>query len=119
MISEAHLRGTVSGFKSSRFGPIITHLFFADDSLLFSEATSGNCVAIRKILDDYARASGQAINFAKSTMCVSSSVNRREKERLAAILGVGVVGCHEVYLGLPCYIGRNKMALFTNIVNRV
>ncbi|KAK3199817.1 hypothetical protein Dsin_023232 [Dipteronia sinensis] len=40
------------------------------DSLLFSIATDRECATIRKILDDYSVASGQVINFVKSTMCV-------------------------------------------------
>ncbi|KAL5548916.1 hypothetical protein UlMin_004147 [Ulmus minor] len=38
---------------------------------------------------------------------------------MTASLGVPRVGCHEKYLGLPCFSGKNKWCLFTNIKDRV
>ncbi|KAK2642635.1 hypothetical protein Ddye_024398 [Dipteronia dyeriana] len=75
LISKAHLQGDLLGFKCNRFGLTITHLFFADDSLLFCKANSSNCVAIRSLLEDCAKASEQVINFEKSAMCSSVMVN--------------------------------------------
>ncbi|KAK2638217.1 hypothetical protein Ddye_026012 [Dipteronia dyeriana] len=40
-------------------------------------------------------------------------------EKLNAIVGLRLVDCHERYLGLPCFMGRSKRELFTNIVDRV
>ncbi|KAK3229670.1 hypothetical protein Dsin_001551 [Dipteronia sinensis] len=64
--------------------------------------TDMNCVAIKRVLEKYAAASGQVVNFSKSALCVSSAVERSECERLAAIMGMQVVECNEKYLGLPC-----------------
>ncbi|KAL5556882.1 hypothetical protein UlMin_039118 [Ulmus minor] len=38
---------------------------------------------------------------------------------MAALLGVPRVRCHEKYLGLPCFSGRNKQGLFSSIKDRV
>ncbi|KAK3189426.1 hypothetical protein Dsin_028987 [Dipteronia sinensis] len=65
LIQGAQKRGTVTGFKCSRGGPVVTHHFFADDSLLFTKANEANCVALKSLLDDYARASDQVINSDK------------------------------------------------------
>ncbi|KAK2642119.1 hypothetical protein Ddye_023882 [Dipteronia dyeriana] len=56
----------ISGFQCNRAGPIVSHLLFAYDSLQFASATSEDCLAIMKIMDDYTGASGQLINFDKS-----------------------------------------------------
>lgn len=45
-------------------------------------------------------------------MCVSSSVSRRWALSLARIIGVSPVECHDCYLGLPSFTGRNKKELF-------
>ncbi|KAL5839078.1 hypothetical protein ACOSQ4_011686 [Xanthoceras sorbifolium] len=43
-----------------RFAPQVSHLFFADDSLIFLRASEVECVGLKKILDCYERASGQS-----------------------------------------------------------
>ncbi|KAK3226094.1 hypothetical protein Dsin_005956 [Dipteronia sinensis] len=77
-----------------------------DDSMLFTSASESDCQAIRQMLDDYSKASGQLVNFDKFIMCVSRSVTRAIRDRLAAIIGVRRVRCHERYLGLLSFAGR-------------
>ncbi|KAK3217731.1 hypothetical protein Dsin_011701 [Dipteronia sinensis] len=55
----------------------------------------------------------------KSALCVSKRVTRLRAENLAGILGVRLVACHECYLGLPSFVGKNKNELFASICNRV
>ncbi|KAK3225230.1 hypothetical protein Dsin_005092 [Dipteronia sinensis] len=90
-------QGLISGFKCSGFGPSITHLLFANYSLLFSKADTKDCKEIRKLLDTYAAASGQVVNYSKSEMCISLMVRKYESVRLASILGVRVVECDDRY----------------------
>ncbi|KAK2656062.1 hypothetical protein Ddye_009114 [Dipteronia dyeriana] len=85
---EAQIRGDISGFRCSRGGPIITHIFFADDILLFTKANEKNCLAIKAILDDYEKASREAVNFGKSAICISPSFNASEGEMMASLLGI-------------------------------
>ncbi|XP_021716023.1 uncharacterized protein LOC110683928 [Chenopodium quinoa] len=54
------------GAKASRNGPEISHLLFADDSLLFTRANRQECSVVVDILNQYEKASGQKINNEKS-----------------------------------------------------
>ncbi|KAK2648866.1 hypothetical protein Ddye_016355 [Dipteronia dyeriana] len=119
LIINSHARGLISGFKCSRFRPSITHLFFENDSMLFSRATTSDCEATKNMLDVYKKASGQIVSISKFALCVSPYVGHGESVRLAGILGIQVVACHERYLGWSCYVGRKKKELFVDIVNRV
>ncbi|KAK2641359.1 hypothetical protein Ddye_023122 [Dipteronia dyeriana] len=101
LIQRSHQRGELSGFCCSRGGPKITHLFFADVSLIFTRANDKNYRAVRTILDVYGKASGEAVNFGKSVMCISPSFSALESERRVASIGIKLVDCHENYLGLP------------------
>ena len=38
LIAKYHSEGLISGTKASRMGPLVTRLFFANDSLLFVKA---------------------------------------------------------------------------------
>ncbi|KAK2661448.1 hypothetical protein Ddye_000022 [Dipteronia dyeriana] len=61
-------------YRCGSTGPFISHLFVADDNLLFAKANDNNCRAIKHILDDYALASGQEVNFGKSAICTRKEV---------------------------------------------
>ncbi|KAK3222224.1 hypothetical protein Dsin_009249 [Dipteronia sinensis] len=97
------------GFHCSRGGPKITHLLFADHSMMFTRASQRDCRAISRVLELYAFASGQAINFQKSAICVSSGVNHGRADSLARLLNVELVWCHEHYLGLPSFAEKNSV----------
>uniref|UniRef100_A0A803PSQ1 Reverse transcriptase domain-containing protein n=1 Tax=Cannabis sativa TaxID=3483 RepID=A0A803PSQ1_CANSA len=51
--------------KIARRAPSISHLFFADDSLLFSSTSPDAATIIKQILSDYSLASGQLAMLAK------------------------------------------------------
>ncbi|XP_075504360.1 uncharacterized protein LOC142541783 [Primulina tabacum] len=57
--------------------PPISHLFFADDNLLFFRATLEDCMVVRNCLELYERASGQLINFEKSSLSFSPNTNEQ------------------------------------------
>ncbi|KAK3221287.1 hypothetical protein Dsin_008312 [Dipteronia sinensis] len=59
---------------------------------MFSSASSEDCATIRAILEDYARALGQVINFNKSSLCVSKSVSKFKGRRLAMIVVLEIGG---------------------------
>ncbi|CAN6542159.1 unnamed protein product [Malus baccata var. baccata] len=73
-------------------GMPITHLLFADDSVLFCEATVEEARGVRNILNSYAVCSGQEINMLKSSIFYSSKSNA----------GFGK------YLGLQADFGHSK-----------
>jgi hypothetical protein len=51
--------------------PSVSHLLFADDSLILIRATEGDAKQLQDILDLYESVSGQMINKAKSVVLFS------------------------------------------------
>ncbi|XP_020874084.1 uncharacterized protein LOC110226497 [Arabidopsis lyrata subsp. lyrata] len=61
LIHKSIKSGTLHGFKASRTGPAISHLLFADDSLLFCKATVEECSSLLNILHQYEKVSGKEV----------------------------------------------------------
>ena len=74
LIQRAANFGEIKGVSICRNGPKLTHLLFADDSLLFCRAIKEDCQKVLEILSSYERVSGQKLNRAKT---FSSSTNQR------------------------------------------
>ncbi|KAL5543298.1 hypothetical protein UlMin_011008 [Ulmus minor] len=109
----------LQGLRCGMRGPTISHLLFADDSLFFLEAKLSACAAVKEILRFYEAASGQVVNLSKSAVCFGPNTPESDAAQMVALLGVPKVSCHEKYLGLPCFSGKNKQGLFSSIRDRV
>ncbi|KAL5556875.1 hypothetical protein UlMin_039111 [Ulmus minor] len=109
----------LQGLRCGTRGPTISHLLFADDSLFFLEAKLSACAAVKEILRFYEAASGQVVNLSKSAVCFGPNTPESDAAQMVALLGVPKVSCHEKYLGLPCFSGKNKQGLFSSIRDRV
>ncbi|XP_031116716.1 uncharacterized protein LOC116020380 [Ipomoea triloba] len=59
LIENAVDKGTWKGLKITRKGPILSHLFFADDLVLFGEASMHQASVIKKCLEEFCSMSGQ------------------------------------------------------------
>ena len=119
MIQRAACNGDIKGVSICRNGPKLTHLFFADDSLLFCRATIQECRKIMDILAAYEEVSGQRLNREKTTLFFSKSTTLDHQAQIMEELGVSELKQYEDYLGLPALVGRNKKASFGKIKQRV
>lgn len=115
LIQDAIANSTLHGFSCSRPGPIISHLFFADDSLVFCKATVEQCMEVKRILGVYEGASGQMINFSKSAISYSPNVSSELQEEIMICLGLNTSLSHDKYLCLPTLVGRNERSTFNSI----
>lgn len=68
---------------------------------------------MKRILQDYEQASGQAVNLRKSTTIFGSKVRDDVKTQLRHLLGIHNEGGNGKYMGLPEQFGRKKKEMFT------
>ncbi|KAA3480942.1 reverse transcriptase [Gossypium australe] len=91
----------LKGVKANKNGPQVSHLLFADDCILFGEATNRGATLLKGILREYRICSGQCVNFDKLTVFFSRNTSEDDRQVVANILGVRSSNDPERYLGLP------------------
>lgn len=99
--------------------PTITHLFFADDSLVFFKASKDNTDRIKDCLQRYERASGQLINYDKSAITLSNLTSQGNANYVKDRLHLHISQGHELYLGLPTFRVKSKRMQFGYLRDRV
>lgn len=87
--------------RASRGGPAFSHLFFADDLLLFAKADMKNCTSGRETLDSFCELSGQKISLNKSKVYFSPNTTPEIREELCEVLGINSTPNLGKYLGFP------------------
>ncbi|XP_026399497.1 uncharacterized protein LOC113295375 [Papaver somniferum] len=66
LIKQAQENGLISGFKVAESGTVVSHLQFADDTLILLDADTVQVENIRILLLSFEQLTGLKINFAKS-----------------------------------------------------
>lgn len=80
-------RGELQTYKLGRNIDPISHLFFADDMLIFSNGSIRSLRRLRDLLQKYESSSGQQINLQKISMLVSKQIHGRKLIRVQQQLG--------------------------------
>ncbi|XP_057775334.1 uncharacterized protein LOC130994305 [Salvia miltiorrhiza] len=87
----------------SRASHFPSHLFYADDILIFCKASLRNARKIKEILDFYGGLSSQICNSQKSHMFFSKGVSPAMQRGIVSELGFGVGSLPVNYLGVPLF----------------
>ncbi|OMO52105.1 reverse transcriptase [Corchorus capsularis] len=119
LITKVIASGDWQGFRINRRCPLLSHLLFADDCLLFSVADERNCDTILNVLTKFRNATGQVINFTKSAVFFSSNTSSECRRLIRDQLGVQDLQMDNKYLGLPTMWGRGKKAALSFIADRI
>ncbi|CAA0832090.1 Ribonuclease H-like superfamily protein [Striga hermonthica] len=88
-------------------------------SLIFFRAETQDADTIQNFLHLYEQASGQVINFAKSSLSFSPNTSPELVAAVKNILKIPIAQRHEIYLGLPTFSVRSKRTQFGYLKERV
>lgn len=89
-----------------RRGPEISHLFFADDIILYGEASIRQVETMRGILQTFCGWSGQRVNTKKSSVFFSPNTDGATRNVLCGLMGIQPNERFGKYLGTPIIQGR-------------
>ncbi|XP_077246042.1 uncharacterized protein LOC143885884 [Tasmannia lanceolata] len=110
--------GLIEGFRIGAGESEITHLQFADDTLLFSSPNVERILNLKAIIRCYELISRQRSNFHKSKF-YGIHLDEEVSLGLAGIMDCKLDRFPSIYLGLPLGVGKHGKASWNPIVERV
>ncbi|KAM6588709.1 uncharacterized protein LOC115718119 [Cannabis sativa] len=108
LISKAEAQNEVHGIKIAHSATPISHLMFADDTILFARANSNEANKLMACLSTYESWSGQSCSKSKSGVLFSKNMSIERKSDILGILNINQVNGDERHLGNPFVFKRRK-----------
>ncbi|KAL5825722.1 hypothetical protein ACOSQ3_021785 [Xanthoceras sorbifolium] len=116
IISQKIRDGSWKAVKVSRVGSEISHLFFADDLILFGQATAQQAKIMKNCVDLFCDVSGQQVNFEKSRIFCSPIVAASQAHHLVALCETPLFKSLGKYLGVPLIHERVTSRTYRDII---
>ena len=82
------------GYFANQKKKLLSHLFFASDSLIFCKASLAERESLQRVLKVYEQASGQQLNWAKTSLFFTSNASREVQEEIKRRFGAQVIKQH-------------------------
>jgi Reverse transcriptase (RNA-dependent DNA polymerase) len=84
-LTGAQTMGRIKSVQVAEGAPVLSHLKYADDLLLFGATERSEIHAFKDILDSFGRASGLVVNPTKSTIWFSKQCPENSKQEVLMV----------------------------------
>jgi hypothetical protein len=111
--------GGIDGVRVCINAPLVSHILFANDSLILMKADMTNATSLQQVLDTYYVNSRQLVSVAKSSIFFSPDTNVLLRAEICKALHVEVEALSDKYLGLPALVGADRSDCFLHFVERI
>lgn len=97
----------------------LSHLLFADDVLLFAEASLSQARVVKDTMMDFCRCSGMSVNLQKEKVFLSPNVSRERRGIIQSTQNRKVSSNLGRYLGVPLFTERSSRNHFKHVVENI
>ena len=97
---------------------MITHSLFTDDTFIYGECNTKEVDVFSNVLNQYAKASRQNINFHKSEIIFSTNTSAEFREKASSAFGVKESSYTVKYIGIPMEWGITKKQMLKFLIQR-
>jgi hypothetical protein len=104
--------GGIDGVRVCRNAPSVSHLLFADDSLILMKADMTNATSLQQVLDTYCANSGQMVSLSKLSIFFSPNTNVLVRAEICEALHISTKAISDKYLGLPALVSADRSDCF-------
>ncbi|KAL3813124.1 hypothetical protein ACJIZ3_014392 [Penstemon smallii] len=118
MLIREETAGHFRGVKIARTSPIISHLLYADDIIVYCRDTMDDVGTIMSVLDKFLMWSGQCINQDKSFVHYSKNVEPEFKHIVDVQVNLKECNHKSKHLGLPFCKPKARVQAFTDVVTK-
>ncbi|XP_019095662.1 PREDICTED: uncharacterized protein LOC104763574 [Camelina sativa] len=119
MLNKAEEEGKITGLKIASGAPSISHLLFADDSLFYCRKEEEEINQMVRIIEEYSLASGQRVNYQKSSIYFGKLIPEETRGEIKHKLGISKEGGEGIYLGLPEAFKGSKVTILSYLKERL
>ncbi|KAK9048814.1 hypothetical protein SSX86_032219 [Deinandra increscens subsp. villosa] len=116
MVNKACLSGIYHGICLPSNGPVLSHIFFADDVIMMGEWSESNARNIVRLLRVFFLVSGLEINLKKCAI-MGVNVDPLEVKSMAEILNCADGSIPFDYLGMVVGANMNRIASWKSVVD--
>ncbi|VFQ84578.1 unnamed protein product [Cuscuta campestris] len=109
--------GSLGRFNCGRNSIPVTHLAYADDLVIFTNAHTRSVSNLKKFLTKYQQVSGQTINSSKSSFMVGKKFNSLRIRKLEQLLNMPHRKLPFSYLGSPIHSGITRKQHCTRLIS--
>ena len=94
----------MKGLRNGKFGPPISHLLFADDSIFFAKSDCKSVDALKQTLQLYCDGSGQKVIFSKSSIFFGPHCPDDARNSVLVSLQIENEALKDTYLTWECQL---------------
>ncbi|XP_042958059.1 uncharacterized protein LOC122293578 [Carya illinoinensis] len=119
LLKQSFDHGKIGRFTQARGTPIISHLMYVDDIVIFANGGRRSLRNLMKVLQLYENWTGQVLNTEKSAIYFSKKISTYRKNSLLHLSGFLEGSFPFKYLGVPIVVGKLRAFDFGELLEKV